>query len=319
MDNQIPPFTYYGLGYFANPANLQNKAKSYKYYMRYMFARTQSMFKWDGLPDTIPQRDLELMIQTRGYTGIASVNGELYALYGSLGGEPNPYYMPTLYVVANPALKLSETYVIDDNCVIIPNDATYTGLAPLFSRYCTQLVENDLTMLLADINVRIQSLITAKDDNVKQGAEKYLKDVADGKIGIVMDKMLYDAIKAQPMTGAGSQNMLTMLIEYQQYLKASMFNDIGLDANYNMKRESLNSAESQMNDDALLPLIDDMLKQRKLACEKINDMFGTNITVDFDSIWKATEEELANPDEEEPETQQEEVPEGKDGEDDESE
>ena len=147
-------------------------------------------------------------------------------------------------------------------------------------------------MLLTDINVRIQSLITAKDDNVKQGAEKYLKDVADGKIGIVMDKMLYDAIKAQPMAGTGSQNMLTSLIEYQQYLKASMFNDIGLDANYNMKRESLNSAESQMNDDALLPLIDDMLKQRKLACEKINKMYGTNISVDFDSIWEKTKEEL---------------------------
>lgn len=313
MANQnMPPFTYYGLGYFGNMAQLQNKDKAYRYYMRYMFARTQSMFKWEGLPDTIPQRELELMIQTRGLTGICDVSGDLYALYGSMGGEPNPYYMPTLYVVANPALKLSKTYVIDEDVVIIPNDSTYTGLSPLFQRYCTQLVENDLTMFLADINIRIQSLITAKDDNVKQGAEKYLKDVADGKLGVILDKVLYDAIQVQQASGNASQNTLSQLIEYQQYLKASMFNDIGLDANYNMKREAINSHEAQMNDDALLPLIKDMLNRRQEACEKINKMFGTDISVDFSSVWKTNEEELTDPEpvQEEPIEEPEPIEEG---------
>jgi hypothetical protein len=56
-----------------------------------------------------------------------------------------------------------------------------------------------------------------------------------------------------------------------------------------MKRESINSNESQLNDDMLHPLIDDMLKMRREALEQVNEMFGTNITVDFDSAWKDNE------------------------------
>ena len=56
-----------------------------------------------------------------------------------------------------------------------------------------------------------------------------------------------------------------------------------------MKRESINSNESQLNDDMLHPLIDDMLAMRREALEKVNEMFGTNITVDFNSAWKDNE------------------------------
>ena len=36
-----------------------------------------------------------------------------------------------------------------------------------------------------------------------------------------------------------------------------------------------------MNEDALFPLIDDMLKQRQVGVDAINAMFGTNITVEI--------------------------------------
>ena len=35
----------------------------------YMLARTQSMFEYDGLPDTIPPRMLELYLQSNGSAG----------------------------------------------------------------------------------------------------------------------------------------------------------------------------------------------------------------------------------------------------------
>jgi hypothetical protein len=56
-----------------------------------------------------------------------------------------------------------------------------------------------------------------------------------------------------------------------------------------MKRESINSNESQLNDDMLHPLIDDMLRMRREALDQVNEMFGTNITVDFNSAWKDNE------------------------------
>ena len=59
-----------------------------------------------------------------------------------------------------------------------------------------------------------------------------------------------------------------------------------------MKRESINSNEAQLNEDALLPLVDDMLECRRLAIEKINTMFGTNIQVYLDSSWEDNQIEL---------------------------
>ena len=59
-----------------------------------------------------------------------------------------------------------------------------------------------------------------------------------------------------------------------------------------MKRESLSANEVDVNEDTLLPFIDDMLKSRKEDLEKFNKMFNTNIKVELDSSWKKIFEEV---------------------------
>lgn len=268
-----------------------NKNDLVPMYVTYSLIRTQSMFEYTNLPDTIPKKFLEMYLQCNGNCIIAKVNDNLYAFTGGLGGEPNPYYFPTKYTVANPALNLSKVYTIDKDCVLIPNDSLYMGLLPLIVKYSNQLAENDITLTIADINARITSLISASDDKTYKSATEYINQIKNGKLGIIAENALLDGIKAQPYsTTAGNQ--ITNLIEYHQYLKASLFNDLGLNANYNMKRESINSGESQLNNDALFPLIDDMLNSRKQAIQKVNDMFGTDITVDLSSSWKDNKTEL---------------------------
>lgn len=274
-----------------NLYDFTDKEKSVNNHIKYMLNRTQSMFKYENLPSTIPQRMLEIYLQKNGSCGIAQVDGNLYALIGGLGGEPDAYYMPTLYTVANPFLKLSKNYKIGDDIVVIPNDSMYMGLMPLFSRYASAMVENELSMNLVDINSRIISLISASDDRTKASAELYLKNISDGKLGVIGETALLDGVKSQPYAGSNN-NIMTSLIEYEQYLKASLFNEIGLNANYNMKRESINSGEAQLNDDMLMPLIDNMLEMRKIGVEAVNDMFGTDISVEFSSAWEDNVREL---------------------------
>jgi hypothetical protein len=196
------------------------------------------------------------------------------------------YYRPTIYTIANPALNISKNLKIDTDCIVMNNDALYMGLLPVFTRYAKQFTETELSIYVASINSRIIDLISAPDDRTKLSAEKFLKDIEDGKLGVIAENAFLDGIRSQPYGNTANSNMITNLIELMQYQKASFFNEIGLNANYNMKRESLNSAESQLNDDALLPLIDNMLNCRKEAAEKINDMFETHIEVDYASAWK---------------------------------
>ena len=265
--------------------NFGEKEECTAAYMITMLNRTQQIFEYENLPDSIPKRALELLLQINGYACIAKHDGELYAFYGGLGGEPDPYYMPTICTVSNPALKLSKTYKIGDDCVIVNNDTMYLGLMPIFRKYATALTENDISFDVATKNTRILGIISTPDDNTKKAADRYLEDVESGKLASLVSNEFLDGLKVQPLAQANMRT-LTQLIEYQQYLKASWYNDIGLNANYNMKRESLTTTEVQMNFDALLPLIDDMLECRKLAIEKVNAMFGTNISVSLSSAWE---------------------------------
>lgn len=262
--------------------------------VNYMINRTQSMFKWEGLPDSIPQRSLELYLQLNGHCCFYEYNDTLYVFFGGLGGEPDAYYMPTIYTIANPYLNLSQNLKIDEECIVASNDSLYMGLYPLFRKYAYMLTETELSINVATINSRIFTLLSAPDDRTKASAEKYLKDVEDGKLGVIAENAFLDGIRTQPYGNTGNSNNITNLIELNQYQRATFFNEIGLDANYNMKRESLNSTESLLNKDALLPLVDDMLKCRKITAEKVNDMFGLNITVDFASSWEDNQIEIEN-------------------------
>ena len=273
------------------PYDFKDKEKCIGNRVAYMLNRTQSMFEWKNLPDTIPQRSLELYLQTNGFVGIAKHKGELYAFFGGLGGTPDPYYLPTDFIVSNPALDLFKTYKIDKDCVIIPNDSLYYGLMPMLKRYATLETEAELSLWISTINSRVVSLVSSEDDIARESAEKYFADILEGKLGVIAERPFLEGITVQPY-GEKADTTITNLIELIQYTKASLFNELGLNANYNMKRESLNTSESQMNNDALLPFVDDMLKMRQEKVEKVNEMFGTNISVDFASSWKQNVEEM---------------------------
>ena len=271
-----------------------DKGAAVNSYVLYYLARLQSMFKYEGLPATIPAKWLEHYLLVNGSCVFVMDGDDLIVTTGGWGGLPDRYYIPTEYIVSNPYVKeeTRKTYTIGEDCVLIRNDVYAQGIMPLLMRYCSQLVENDITMNVADILARATLTITALTDTDRQSVEQWFKKIRKGELGAIgelpaMAGNQDRSVNIQPFQSTAST--LTDLIEYHQYLKAGLYNELGLNSNYNMKRESINSNESQLNDDMLHPLIDDMLKMRREALEQVNEMFGTNITVDFDSAWKDNE------------------------------
>lgn len=275
--------------------DFRDKASNIKNHISYMLMRSGSMFKWSGLPDTIPQEYLEQYLQCIGYVGIIKADGALYAVTGGLGGEPDAYYQPTILTVANPYLqkyiKSDGMYKIGEECVIIKNDTFYMGVLPMYQKYASQLAENELSLNIASINTRLQKTLKAGDDVQKSACDKYMQDIIEGKLESILDDSFEDKELNSVQMDTSRTGVIGDLIEYQQYIKASWYNEIGLNANYNMKREALNSAESSINDDILFPLVDQMLSERQQACERINKMFGTEISVELASSWKDNKEE----------------------------
>lgn len=250
----------------------------------YMLNRTQSMFDYEDLPETIPQRNLEIMLQLNGNVFWTMVDGKHYVFTGGLGGEPDVYYEPTIYTVANPALNFSKNLKIDEDGVLIRSDSYGVGLLPMFQRYAALMTENDITMRVADICSRIPFMISATDDKTEKSAKVFIQHIINGELDVISDNPFFEGLKVNP-TAQDNSIRITDLIEYQQYLKAAWFNELGINANYNMKRESISPDEAQLNDDALLPYVDDMLETRKLGIEKVNEMYGLNIKVTLASSW----------------------------------
>lgn len=271
-----------------------DKEEALNFYVLYYLSRLQSMFKYEGLPDSIPAKWLENYLLANGSCVFIMDGDDLIVTTGGWGGLPDRYYVPTEYIVSNPYVKEStrKTYTIGEDCVLIRNNTYAMSLMPLIVKYCSQLVENDITMNTADILARATLTMTALSAKDKESCEQWLKRLRKGDLAAIgelpaMTGNQDRSINIQPFQSTAST--LTDLIEYHQYLKAGLFNELGLNSNYNMKREAINSNESQLNDDMLHPLIDDMLKMRREALEQVNEMFGTNITVDFSSAWKTNE------------------------------
>lgn len=304
---------------------VKKKTASSRAYFRYFLNRTLMMFKYKNLPETVDEKMLERYLQLNGLACFTQADdGKYYVFNGSVGGPQDVYYRPTLFIVSNPHLSqlnaetplpggkrnpatknepsstasgntfTKECVVFGDQPhtgVLLRNDTEWFGLTPLISRYAVLMCENTLTVRTATIMLRIIALLTAGSDKAKKSAEGYLKKLESGDLGIIGDSMFQESINLQsPPSNNGSY--LTQFIELQQYLKGSFFNELGLRANYNMKREAIGTGESTMDADAILPLCDNMLQCRREDVQKINELYGLDISVDFSSAW--LESRLAN-------------------------
>lgn len=275
---------------YYNSANdyLMDKNLAIDLHMNLMIEKSLRMFHYKGLPPTIPFSQLEKILQTTGNCVIAKVNGKLYALEGTLGGELDEYNRPTLYVVSNVWLNHYHEYGINGNDsgdnVFCKNDFYNMGLLPIYKKFGALLTENYITFRTLTISMRSILNLSAGDDRTAQGAKDYLNKLENGEIGVIAENQFFDGVKVH--NGINNNNYLTQFIELNQYLKSSELQEIGINSNFNMKREYIGSSENELNTDILRPLIDGMLELRRDFCEKCNSLFGTDISVDLASVWK---------------------------------
>lgn len=272
--------------------SITNKKEQLSKFRADMLNKSLTMFEWKNLPDTLPAVEIEKQLQTNGYSIIAKVQGNIYAFQGGFSGQ-DPYNQPTKAIVNNPSLNYNGTFTINDDCVIIKNDDMQQGLIHIYNKYGTLLIENQITMLMTDYNYRMPFTISSKDDTTTQSAREYLQKVIDGSLGVIGEAKLFDALKVTPTNNKGV-NSFADLYGYQQFIEAQLNNTIGLATNNNMKRERLTTNEIEVNKNASYPLIDNMLRNRKQAVEKINQMFDLDIDVEFSSIWNGTNEDDNN-------------------------
>ena len=271
---------------------LTDKHKLLKQFKSNQLNKSLTMFEWSNLPETIPAVELEKMLQINGYAVIAEYQGKLYAFQSGFSGQ-DPYNQPTKAIVNNPALKNNTTYTIGEDCIVIKNDDMKQGLNGIYEYYGQRLIENQITMLMTDYNLRMPFTISSSDDQTTQSAKMYLKKIIDGSLGVIGEQKLFKALSVTP-TNSKQTATFSDLYGYQQFIIAQLNNTIGLATNNNMKRERLTTNEIEVNKNASYPLVDNMLKNRQQAVAAINEMFDVDISVEYSSIWRGINDNSDN-------------------------
>lgn len=286
----------YGLAQTIPRYNYKDTQRNEREIISYYLCKTQSMFEYANLPDTVPQRILELYLQSIGHCAFLKYRDNYYIIQGGFAGELDYNYMPKQYSTVNPALPgMPVLHDIGVNCVVIPNDSLYIGLTPLLAKFASEMAATDISARIALANSRASFILAAPDDNTEKSARLFLSDMERGENGVIRENGFLDGVKINPVARTGANSVIQALDEHRQYLRGTLYHDIGLDSPFNMKRERINTAETQLTQDTLLPFVDDMIINRKRAIAQINDMFGLNITVKFASAWEdeQTERELS--------------------------
>ena len=289
---------------------IDNKNALIRKYFTEGLKRVLCIFDYKKIPKTISPRTIELFI-LGGYGKIFVKDGKWYCGTGTTSGVLTYDYIPISSLVVNTFLRYSETLEnvtplnIDDitkeniekYCFLIPNDDLYSSLYDEIREYAELMTECVLTIKFLLYNARIPTINVSNSDTIEESFKKMYDDIINGKTNISLKgNYMFDSIKTYP-TSSVNTNQIKDVIECMQYICAKFEQRIGLNANYNMKRESLNDDEISLNDDGLLPTIDEMFESRLKAYDNINyvsqKLYGEKVfEIDLKSAWKIKRDEI---------------------------
>lgn len=261
--------------------------------------RYSQIFDLKGGTSTIPNWRLKQLILVAGFGAFAVCpkDDKLYFLLGNLGDTPRPDYIPSKFIFANPYIPWNGQLLIDDECVLVKNDTGLQGILPILKRHTHLQTHVDLSFYLTTVMSRLTAFGVAGRDQEAEAIDQVLQDVEKGKIRALTDQNILNQIHTQPY--AGDARFITSLIEMMQYSKASEATDLGLQANWNAKRESLTASETLLNENVIHTFADNMFDCWNEWVDAVNEKFGAYLdngpyTIEWGSSWKDNEIEKEN-------------------------
>jgi hypothetical protein len=247
----------------------------------YLAATAMSMFRYEGLPDNVRPEDLERMLLENGELIFTKWNDEFYIFQFTGTGKQNYLGEWNSYQVNNPYINCNHVFT-DRDAVRIRNTDNSVSLSGMLDMYSELLSESYITLNMSDVNARLSFLISAGDNATKTSAELFLKQVYDGKQGIIGSQPLLDSLSVNPLA---DHKDFQSVIQLNKFYYSDFFQKIGLTNLYNNVHDRISATETQFTATSIYPFVDNMKKNREAAVERINKLFGLNVSVEFTSSW----------------------------------
>lgn len=267
-----------------------------------LLLRSNQIFMYDNIPESWDISLFEYTLQKNGeLLIIKSDSGELYFTDKfTYIGKKDFYDMFTQVNINNPNDSIVNGDRNISDLVIIKNNSLSISTSEFLSDYIDLMIETVITLKTHLINTRNIFTLIATDNKSRENCLNFMKKLESGDLNILMNNAFLDNVKL--LNNNVNSDLIYRLIEVLQYLKASCLHELGINANYDLKRTVTTKSDIDINLDYLIPLVDNMLLARKSAIDKVNRLYGTDIKVYLHSTWlneKLKSEELIhniNPD-----------------------
>lgn len=266
----------------------------YNYWFFKLLNITLDLFSYEGLPDELPAREIELNLQLTGHAAVLQdKQNRLWTPITCIYGFDR-YYKPTELVYANVDIPDSRVYKIGSDCEIIYNNSLQDNifyvksdgsLMTFISRYARILSDIESTINIYTVNSRLTSIPVSDDQNVVNSIKAFFKKLSIGKRAVVTDNSIIENFRNIDITRTGIVDGISEWTIARDKILEQFYRDIGLKM-YNPKKAQVTDDEVEANTQILLISTDDMLKERKAGVERVNEMFGTSISVDLNEKYK---------------------------------
>ena len=258
------------------------------YYYRLMLM-AKSMFKWEGLPNGIDEKWIEKYLFSEGSCMFYKDKTKGFMVTKCTHEEVNYYDEPIKLRPYGTNLVSSESLINGEECVLIRNNDDCIPTSLTIKLYAMRLAEIERTI---DVNINMQKtpFIIKCSNGQKISLKQVILQRNDNELVIYGDKNLdtdnIDVLKTDA----------PIVFDKLQIQKKQIWNEVmtflGVN-NANMdKRERLVDDEVQANNEQIELCANVMLKSRERACELINELFNTNISVKLRTPKKGYSEDL---------------------------
>lgn len=266
---------------------LKNETNARNFYFRRLISLVANVFTWENLPDEIPAEYVELTLLMNGFVAFTELGGKRLALRVSPTNYPNEYYFNDSYLYANPYIENAEksgTVTDGENAIIMYNDnlSRWFGLTArdLISEYAELLGAVDVSLKIAIKNTRLTHIGKVTNSAELESYNALIRKISDGDlaVGVLSDGLVTEGISTLQTTHQGV-DYLRQIAETREYLYNSFLSQFGIHANTAQKRERLLTDEIDMQNERPIFSISEMYAERVKAVERINKMWGTDISV----------------------------------------
>lgn len=268
-----------------NPSTMHAKNTGLvRYYQRYLLQRAMSVFKWD-LPETWSKNYFLYILYCFGY--IAVVNTDKYGVICQQCGLQgyDVFYQPTRAVIANPLLRGILNPRIGLQCELIRLQPDYGGIMDIVDYYADMLALSAETAGVDLLNSKLSYVFGVGNKAQAESMKKLFDRVASGEPASFTDKRLFteDGRPNWLMFNQDLKNTYIVTEILQDMRKwLNMFDSaVGIANSNTEKKERMLVDEINSNNHETLCLADSWLEELKKSCEKVKQMFGIDIGVEW--------------------------------------